>query len=78
MKISISLPDELVNFADGEAIRRGTTRSGLVALLLEEAQIRGQTRQYLDQHGWDVGGDETAWRVFQAARMAHEYGDDVW
>ncbi len=51
MKVGVSLPDELLAFADAEATRRGTTRSGLLARLLKEAQVREQTRRYLDQHG---------------------------
>ena len=44
MKIGVSLADELVEFADSEAERRGTTRSGLLAELLDEARVRAQTR----------------------------------
>jgi metal-responsive CopG/Arc/MetJ family transcriptional regulator len=77
-KIGVSLPEELVAFADEEAARRGISRSGLLALLLEAEQIREQTRQYLDKHGWDVAEDEQAWREYQRRRMAEEYGDDQW
>src|SRR4029079_18414138 len=35
MKIGVSLPDHLLVFADEEAERRGITRSGLLARLLE-------------------------------------------
>jgi hypothetical protein len=78
VKISISLPDVLVSFADSEAIRRGTTRSGLLAQLLEEVRVGVQVTQYLDRYGWDVAEDEDAWRVCQAARMAQQYGHDEW
>lgn len=78
MKIGISLPEELVVFADHEADRRGTSRSGLLAQLLEAERIREQTRQYLDRHGWDVSEDDASWRSYQSRRMAEEYGDDEW
>ena len=64
-KIGVSLPEELVAFADEEAARRGISRSGLLASLLEAEQIREQTRQYLDKHGWDIAEDEQAWREYQ-------------
>jgi hypothetical protein len=78
MKVGISLPDELVAFADREAERRGTTRSGLLAELLEEARVRQQVAGYIDRHGWDVAEDDTAWRRYQRRRMGEEYGDDEW
>ncbi|MBP9143405.1 MAG: hypothetical protein KBF21_05460 [Thermoanaerobaculia bacterium] len=78
MKIGVSLTEELVRFADAEAARRGTTRSGLLAELLDEARVRARTRAYLDRHGWDVAEDETAWRDYQRARMAQEYAEDDW
>jgi metal-responsive CopG/Arc/MetJ family transcriptional regulator len=78
MKIGVSLPEELVDFADKEAKRRGTTRSGLLARLLKAEAIREQTRLYLDQHGWDVVEDDEAWQNYQRKRMAEEYADDTW
>jgi metal-responsive CopG/Arc/MetJ family transcriptional regulator len=77
-KIGVSLPDELIAFADREAARRGTSRSALLAELLEAERVREQTRRYLDRHGWDVAEDETSWRNYQQRRMAEEYGDDQW
>jgi len=77
-KIGVSLPDDLIAFADKEAARRRTTRSGLLAELLEAARVREQTRRYLDAHGWDVVEDEAAWRQHQRRRMAEEYRDDDW
>ncbi|MEJ2078453.1 MAG: antitoxin [Acidobacteriota bacterium] len=78
MKIGVSLPKELVAFADEAASRRGTTRSGFLAQLLEAERIREQTRTYLDRHGWDVAEDEAAWQRYQRQRMAEEYRDDDW
>lgn len=78
MKIGVSLSDELLAFADGEAERRGLSRSGLLAELLRAAQIHEQTRTYIDRHGWDVAEDESAWHDYQAKRTAREYGDDEW
>jgi metal-responsive CopG/Arc/MetJ family transcriptional regulator len=78
MKIGVSLPDHLLAFADEEARRRGTTRSGLLARLLETEQIQSQVRRYIDQHGWDVVEDEERWRQHQRARMGEEYRDDDW
>lgn len=77
-KIGVSLPQKLVEFADDEARRRGTSRSGLLASLLEAERIREQTRRYLDIHGWDVTEDEESWRKYQRRRMAEEYRDDEW
>jgi metal-responsive CopG/Arc/MetJ family transcriptional regulator len=78
MKIGVSLPDELIAFADEEAKRRRTSRSGLLAQLLETERVREQTRRYLDRYGWDVGDDEERWRDYQRRRMAEEYGEDEW
>lgn len=78
MKVGVSLPEDLIAFADAEAKRRGTTRSGLLARLLEAERIREQVRQYIDQHGWDIAEDEVAWREYQRHRSAEEYGADEW
>jgi metal-responsive CopG/Arc/MetJ family transcriptional regulator len=78
MKIGVSLPEALVDFADEEAKRRGTTRSGLLASLLEAERILKQTERYLDSHGWDVAEDDESWREYQRRRMAEEYRDDEW
>lgn len=78
VKIGVSLPEALIEFADEEAKRRGTTRSGLLAALLEAERIREQTRRYLDRHGWDVVEDDESWRAYQRRRMAEEYRDDEW
>lgn len=78
MKIGVSLPAELIGFADEEAKRRGTSRSGLLAELLRAEQIREQVRDYLNRYGWDVAEDNAAWRDYQRQRMAAEYGDDDW
>ena len=78
MKIGVSLPEDLVAFADEAARRRGTSRSQLLASLLEAERVRQQTQQYLDRHGWDVVDDEAAWRRYQRRRMAEEYRADEW
>jgi len=78
MKIGVSIPEDLIAFADQEAKRRGLSRSGLLAQLLESEKVREQTRRYLDQYGWDVTEDEQAWRSHQKSRMAEEYSDDQW
>ncbi len=78
MKIGISMPADLIAFADEEAKRRGLTRSGLLADLLQAEKVREQARRYIDQHGWDVAEDEEAWKAYQKQRMAAEYGDDEW
>ena len=78
MKIGVSIPEHLILFADEEAKRRGLSRSGLLARLLEAEKVRDQTRRYLDRYGWDVTKDEEVWGVHQKRRMAEEYGDDEW
>jgi hypothetical protein len=78
MKLGVSLPEALIAFADQEAARRGTTRSGLLASLLEAEQVRSQAARYLEQFGWDVGEDGDGWRDYQRAAAAREYGDDEW
>ncbi|MDX1383443.1 MAG: hypothetical protein R3190_07360 [Thermoanaerobaculia bacterium] len=78
MKIGVSLPEELIAFADREAKRRGTSRSGLLAELLEAERARDRLYAYLDRHGWDVAEDSEAWRRYQRRRMAEEYGQDDW
>ncbi len=78
VKVGVSLTEDLIAFADREASRRGTSRSGLLSQLLRAEQVREQTRRYLDEHGWDVAEDESSWREYQRRRMAQEYGDDEW
>jgi hypothetical protein len=78
MKLGVSLPDDLVAFADEEARRRRTTRSGLLAQLLEAERVRDQVTGYIDRHGWDVAEDDEAWRQYQRRRMGEDYGDDEW
>lgn len=78
VKIGVSLPKDLVAFANEAAQRRGTSRSMLLAKLLEAERVRQQTQRYLDRHGWDVADDEAAWRRYQRRRMAAEYRDDEW
>ena len=78
MKIGVSLPEELVAFADETARQRGTSRSVLLARLLEAERVRQQAQHYMDRHGWDIADDEAAWRRSQRRRMAAEYRDDEW
>ncbi len=78
MKIGVSLPEDLVAFADEVARRRRTSRSELLARLLKAERVRQQTQEYLDRHGWDVVDDEAAWRRYQRRRTAEEYRDDEW
>lgn len=78
MKLGVSLPDDLVAFADEEARRRGTSRSGLLAQLLEAERVRDQVSRYIDRHGWDVAEDEEAWRRYQQHRMREDYAGDDW
>lgn len=78
MKIGVSLSEELIAFADEEAGRRGTSRSGLLAELLEAERVRKQTYAYLDRYGWDVCEDDDSWRRYQRRRARDEYGDDDW
>jgi metal-responsive CopG/Arc/MetJ family transcriptional regulator len=78
MKIGVSLPEDLVAFADEAARRRRTSRSGLLARLLRAERVRQKTQEYLDRHGWDVVDDEAAWRRYQRGRTAQEYRDDEW
>lgn len=78
MKIGVSLPEDLIAFADKAAQRRGTSRSGLLAELLHAEKVREQVGTYLDRYGWDVAEDDEAWREYQRHRMAAEYGADEW
>lgn len=78
MKIGVSLPEDLVAFADETAKRLRTSRSELLARLLDAERVRQQTQEYLDRHGWDVVDDEAAWRRYQRGRTAEEYRDDEW
>lgn len=78
MKIGVSLPEDLVAFADEAASRQGTSRSELLARLLQAERVSLQIQDYLDRHGWDVVDDVAAWRRYQRRRMAQEYRDDEW
>lgn len=78
MKVGVSIPEDLLAFADREASRRGTTRSGLLAQLLKAERVREKARHYIDRHGWDVAEDEAAWRAYQRRRSGQEYADDKW
>jgi hypothetical protein len=78
LKIQISLPANLLAFADEEAKRRRTTRSGFLEHLLVVEQAQFQVGRYIDKHGWDVAEDEEWWRQYQRAQMAEECCDDEW
>jgi len=78
VKIGISLPEDLIAFADEAARRRGTSRSELLARLLEAERMRQQVQEYLDRHGWDIVEDEVRWQRYQRHRMTEEYGGDDW
>ncbi len=78
MKLGVSLPRDLVEFADEEARRRRTTRSGYLAHLIELERTREQVSSYIDRHGWDVAEDGAAWKRYQQRRMEQDYGDDEW
>jgi metal-responsive CopG/Arc/MetJ family transcriptional regulator len=78
VKIGVSLPEDLIAFADEVAERRGTSRSGLLAELLEAEKVRLMVGTYLDRYGWDIAEDDETWREYQRRRMAAEYGDDEW
>jgi hypothetical protein len=78
MKIGVSIPEDLIAFADETAQERGVSRSELLARLLEAERIRIQTAKYLDRYGWDVVDDEARWRQYQRRRAAQEYRDDEW
>lgn len=78
MKVGVSLPEELIEFADAEASRRQTTRSGLIADLLHAERVRREVSDYIDRNGWDVVADEESWRRYQRGRMKAEYESDEW
>ena len=78
VKVGVSLPEDLIAFADEVARQRGTSRSELLAGLLAAERVRLQAQAYLDRHGWDVVDDEAAWRRYQRRRMAEEYREDEW
>ncbi len=78
MKLGVSLPDDLVAFADREAEQAGMTRSGFLAQLLEAERVRRRVSQYIDQHGWDVCEDDAAWQSYQKRRFGDDYGSDEW
>jgi metal-responsive CopG/Arc/MetJ family transcriptional regulator len=78
VKLGVSLPEDLVYFADEAARRRGTTRSAYLAELLAAERLREQVSSYIDRHGWDVAEDDEAWRTYQRQRMQQDYGDDAW
>ena len=78
MKIGVSLPKELIAFADETSRCQGTSRSELFARLLEAERIRQQVEDYLDRHGWDIVDDEAGWQRYQRRRMREEYGGDEW
>jgi len=78
MRIAITLSDDLLAYADSEAERRGTTRSGLLSELLAEAKLQGERMAPISQHSWPSVEEEAAWRTYQRARMASEYAEDDW
>ncbi|HET9766692.1 MAG TPA: hypothetical protein VFS60_07585 [Thermoanaerobaculia bacterium] len=78
MKLGVSLPEDLIAFADEAARRKGSTRSAYLAELLAAERLREQVSSYIDRHGWDVAEDDDAWRRYQQQRMAQDYADDEW
>ncbi len=70
----VSLPDELLRAVDVEAVRRGTTRSGLLRELAEEALRRrsirraGRMAEICDMGGPVVGRGGRAAELVKATR----------
>jgi len=62
-KVTISLPARLVDFADREAARRNTSRSGLIARVLSE--IEAAERDRLAAEGYRYYAEEA--RAFAEA-----------
>ncbi len=61
-KVMVSLPDDLLEAVDAEAVRRGTTRSGLLRRFADEAlRRRGAARaaqiEEIMRDSADHGGD---------------------
>ena len=78
MRVQLSLPEDLVSWMDSARESRGLTRSAYVEDLLRAEQIKGRVEAYLERYGWDVAGNEAAWRQHQAERMGQEYSNDEW
>lgn len=51
-KITISLPDSLVDFADREAARLNVSRSRLIARVLSEARAKEKEDEHLAVEGY--------------------------
>ena len=74
-KITIALPDDLVEYADRQARRARTSRSQVIGLAL--AQARARERERLAAEGYRFyAGEASEFAESAAAAMAEAWGDD--
>ena len=74
-KVTVSLPQDLVAFADTKAAERGTTRSRLIGDLL--AKLRHRERDDLASEGYRFYADEALeFAEMSAGAVAEAIGDD--
>lgn len=74
-KVTISLQEELVAYADGLARERGMTRSGVIADLL--AERRAREREVLAGEGYRFYADEASeFDLASGAAVAEAWNDE--
>ena len=73
-KVTISLSENLVEFADARAKKAGTTRSGLIARLISE--LRQREEDELAREGYQFYAAEAEEFAETTMRLAHEVLDD--
>jgi metal-responsive CopG/Arc/MetJ family transcriptional regulator len=74
-KVTISLQEELVEYADGLARELGTTRSGVIADLL--AERRARERETMASEGYRFyAGEASEFDLASGAAVAEGWDDD--
>ncbi len=73
-KVTLSLPEDLVAFADAKAGERGTTRSHLIGVLL--AELRTREEDLLAKEGYRFYAQEAAEFAEMSSIAAAEALDD--
>jgi metal-responsive CopG/Arc/MetJ family transcriptional regulator len=73
-KVTISLAEQLLEFADAKAKREGTTRSGLIAQLITE--LRQREKDELAREGYQFYAKEADEFAETTMQLAHEVLDD--
>lgn len=75
-KITVALPDELVEYADMQAQRGNTSRSQVIGLALAQARARDRVRLAAEGYRF-YAGESAEFADASSAAVAEAWGDEL-